>query len=81
MTWLGVNLVRDGMPNDGASPRAKTTENDTGIMCQLVQASVSENQAWRSVKFQNEIKVLVLDTELLRIPRGFEGSFDGPCKA
>jgi hypothetical protein len=52
-----------------------------GIMCQLVQASVSENQAWRSVKFQNEIKVLVLDAELLRIPRGFEGSFDGPCKA
>ena len=46
-------------------------------MCQLVQASVSENQAWRSVKFQNEIKVLVLDTEPLRIPRGFEGSFDG----
>jgi len=37
-------------------------------MFQLVQASVSENQAWRSVKFQNEIKVLVLDTEPLRIP-------------
>jgi len=38
-------------------------------MCQLVHASVSENQVWWSVKFQNKIKVVVLDTEPLRIPR------------
>ncbi len=39
---------------------ARSVDPDVGIMCQLVQASVSENQAWQSVKCQNEIKVLVL---------------------
>jgi hypothetical protein len=39
------------------------------LACQPVQSSVSENQVWWSVKFQNEIKVVVLDTEPLRIPR------------
>jgi hypothetical protein len=43
-------------------------------MCQLVQSSVSENQVWWSVKFQNEIQVVVLDMEPSRIPRGTDAA-------